>query len=176
MIKFAGKPKAVYSEEMIREKVGELAARLTADYSDKNPVLLGVLTGSFIFLADLCRQLKFACEIDFVRMDSYGKHTTSSGKPKLTMSPKLDLSDRYVIIVDEIVDTGLTLGELVEGVAALGAREVKVCALVDKRARRRVDIQPHYAGFTIEEGFLVGYGLDAAERRRNLPAIYLLDE
>lgn len=169
-----GKP--VFTEDAIRERVSELAARIDADFAGRVPVFVGVLTGSFIFIADLSRAVTIPCEIDFMRVESYGASTVSSGKPVITQPTKLDLAGRPVIVVDEIVDTGLTLRAIVEELSAKGAAEVRVCALVDKKAKRRVDVRVDYSGFEIEDGFLVGYGLDAAEKKRNLPAIWLLEE
>lgn len=167
---------ALFTEEAIRERVKTLAARIDADFAGRVPVFIGVLTGSFIFIADLCRAVKIPCEIDFMRVESYGAGTVSSGKPLITQPTKLDLKGKPVIVVDEIVDTGLTLKAIIEELSASGASEIKVCALVDKRAKRRTEVNVDYTGFVVEDGFLVGYGLDAAERKRNLPDIWLLEE
>jgi hypoxanthine phosphoribosyltransferase len=166
----------MFSEEAIKDRIRELATAIEEDYRGSAPVFVGVLSGSFIFLADLCRMITLDCEIDFVRVESYGKNTTSSGKPQLTLGLKLDLAGKPVIIVDEIIDTGLTLKSLVNEISALGPSSVKTCTLVDKKAHRRVDLEADYVGFSVDDGFLVGYGLDAAERKRNLPAIHLLEE
>lgn len=169
-------PKLVYSEEQISDRIRDLAGRIDRDFAGRTPVFVGVLTGSFIFIADLCRAVTIPCEIDFLRVESYGGSTTSSGEPRITQGTKLSLSGKPVIVVDEIVDTGLTLKTIVEELTAKGASEVRVCTLVDKKAHRRVEVAVDYVGFELKDGFLVGYGLDAAERRRNLPAIWLLDE
>ena len=164
------------SAERIHLRVTELAALIDADYSGRRPLLLGVLTGSFIFLADLCRHMRIECEIDFIRVESYGDNTTTCGSPDISMGTKLAVAGRPVILVDEIVDTGLTLEALLKKLEEMGALEVRVCALIDKKAHRRVQVKVDYAGFELEDGFLVGYGLDAAELKRNLPDIRLLEE
>lgn len=173
---FKSTSEPVYSKEAIAARVGELAASIEADYGGKQLVLVGVLTGSFIFLADLARELSLDCEIDFIRVESYGEGLVTSGAPRITTLTKLDLTGKEVLVVDEIVDTGLTLRALVDHLSQSGAASVKVAALVDKKTHRRVDVTVDYTGFEIEDGFLVGYGLDAAEKRRNLPAIYLLSD
>lgn len=160
----------------IKKRVTELAEAIDADYEGQTPVLLGVLTGSFIFLADLCREMKTRCEIDFVRVDSYGGGTTSSGDPALTLGAKLDLNGRAVLVVDEIIDTGLTLNLLLEKIKSMGAADVKTVALINKRAKREIPLEPDYTGFTVENGFLVGYGLDSAETMRNLPYIAISEK
>lgn len=165
--------RVLFSEEEIRQAVAGLAARIDADYAGKTPLLIGVLTGAFIFLADLSRALTVPCEIDFVRLDSYGAGTASSGSVRRTLECKTHVAGRDVIVVDEIVDTGLTLAAMLEDLRKAGAASVAVCTLVNKLARREVEVPTHYVGFTVEDGFLVGYGLDVAEGQRTLPAIYI---
>lgn len=165
--------KLLFSEEDIRGAVAGLASRIDEAYRGKNPLLVGVLTGAFIFLADLARAVTIPCEVDFVRVDSYGGGTVSSGVARRTLDCKTHVAGRHVVVVDEIVDTGVTLAALLEDLRGAGAASVAVCALVDKRARRKVEIEADFVGFTVEDGFLVGYGLDVAEARRTLPAIYL---
>lgn len=155
----------------IKKRISELAEIIDRDYEGRTPVLLGVLTGSFIFLADLCREMKIECEIDFVRVESYGGSTETSGNPIMTLGGKINLSGKPVLVVDEIIDTGLTLNMLLEKIRGMGAADVRTVALIDKKAGRKIAIEPDYTGFTVGDGFLVGYGLDAAETMRNLPHI-----
>lgn len=169
-------PKLVYSKEEIRARVAELAAQIEVDYAGRAPVFVGILTGSFIFIADLCRAINLPCEVDFMRVESYGSQTVTSGAARITQGTKLPLAGKPVIVVDEIVDTGLTLKAIVDELSANGVTDIRVCALIDKKASRRTEVAVDYVGFELNDGFLVGYGLDAAEHRRNLPDIWLLDE
>lgn len=166
--------KEVLSNEQIQQRIQEIATDITADYRGKKLVLLGVLNGAFIFLADLCRAIDLDMEIDFIRVASYGTETETSGTITLSKKPELNLKDKEVLLVEDIVDTGLTLAWLVEYFNNCGAHSVKVCTLVDKQERREVDVVADYVGFSINKGFLVGYGLDQAELYRNLPSIYTL--
>lgn len=168
--------RVLITRQEIDEACARLAARINEDYAGKRPVLLGVLTGAFIFTADLCRKVTIDCDIDFVRMESYGAATESSGTVKMTMDCKLDLKGREVIVVEEIVDTGLTLIKLIEELKRLEVGSVTICALVNKHARRQVEVPVGYAGIELDDGFLVGYGLDLAELKRNLPDIHVVEE
>jgi hypoxanthine phosphoribosyltransferase len=168
--------RVLFSSEEIDAACGRLAARIDEDFAGKRPVLLGVLTGAFIFTADLCRKVTIDCDIDFVRMESYGDATSSSGTVKMTMDCKLDLKGRDVIVVEEIVDTGLTLVKLIDELKRLGVGSVTICALVNKHARREVEVPVGYAGIELDDGFLIGYGLDLAELKRNLPDIYVVED
>lgn len=158
----------------IAAKVSCLAERLAADYSDKRPVLVGVLSGSVVFLADLIRQLPIAMTLDFVAARSYGGGTESSGTVELLAGPLEDVSGRHVLLVEDIVDTGLTVQHLKSHLESLGAASVKVCALLDKRSRRQVDVPLDYCGFEVPDQFVVGYGLDFAGQYRNLPFVATL--
>jgi hypoxanthine phosphoribosyltransferase len=137
-------------------------------------LFLGVLKGSFVFLADLVREVRVPCAVDFVRLSSYGSGTRSSQAVRLAMPWQESVSGRHVIVVEEIVDSGLTLARLLEDLRAGGPASVAVCALVDKVGRREVSVPVRYRGFLLEDGFLVGYGLDFGEKYRNLSAIYEL--
>ena len=161
----------LFTQEQIQAAVARLADEIDCDYSGREPVLLGVLTGAFIFLSDLARQMSIECNIDFVRLSSYGEDTRSSGEVARGMGCKLDLTGRHVLVVEEIVDSGLTLSELLKDLERSGAASVSVCTLVDKRGRREVEISVDYAGFVVQDGFLVGYGLDKAEKMRHLSDI-----
>ncbi len=158
--------------EELEKHVNRLADEINHDYADKHLVLVGVLKGSIVFLADLMRRLSMPVEIDFVRMSSYGMGAESSGTVHISKDVEVSIQDHHVLIVEDIIDTGYTLKYLVEHLASRNPKSVKVCALIDKYERRKVDFQADYVGLRLEKGFIVGYGLDYAERHRNLPAIY----
>jgi len=158
------------------ERITELGRVITGDYQGKSLVLLGVLNGAFIFAADLCRAIQLDVEIDFIRVASYGDSTESSGSIRLLMEPKLDLKGKDVLLVEDIVDTGTTMAWLQDHFRKCAANSVKICSLIDKAERRQAPVFVDYVGFALDHGFLVGYGLDCAERYRNLPAIYSLEK
>jgi hypoxanthine phosphoribosyltransferase len=164
----------VVSAEQIAARVEELAAQLSADYAGAVPVLVGALTGGFVFLADLVRRLTVAAEVDFVIARSYGRGVQSVGNVRIVWGPERDLSGRDVILVEDIVDTGLTAQRLVAHLRAGGARTVRVCALLDKPSGRRVEFAADYVGFEVPPAFVIGYGLDHAERHRGLPYVATL--
>ena len=167
--------KMLVSPEQMRRRVAEIGKEITADYQGKKLVMLGVLNGAFIFAADLCRSIDLDVEIDFIRVASYGDSTESSGSIRLLMEPRLDLTGKEILLVEDIVDTGTTMAWLLEHFHRSPANSVKICSLIDKSERRRVPVTVHYVGFELEHGFLVGYGLDCAERYRNLTGIYSLN-
>ncbi|WP_339137177.1 MAG: hypoxanthine phosphoribosyltransferase [Candidatus Electrothrix sp. GW3-4] len=161
----------------IKERVKSLGQQLTKDYAGTKPVMIGVLNGAFIFLADLVRAIDLPVEIDFIRVASYGQTRESSGSISLTKEPELDLEGKDVLLVEDIVDSGTTMVWLQEYFTTRQkAHSVKTCTLIDKNERRAVDIEIDYVGFQIEQGFLVGYGLDCAQSYRNLPQICSLEE
>ncbi|ADK84454.1 hypoxanthine phosphoribosyltransferase [Desulfarculus baarsii DSM 2075] len=162
----------VISPEQIRARVGQLADSLKADLGDERPVLLGVLKGCFMFFTDLARQLDLDADIDFVRLASYGAGIESSGRVHMVKSPEVELKGRTVIIVEDIVDTGLTMRWLIDHLAQLGPKRIKVCAFIDKPERRQTPVEIDYVGFHVPEGFLVGYGLDYNEKYRNLAGVF----
>lgn len=164
----------VLDADRIQARVRELAARMSADYAGKSPLLVGVLNGVFVFMSDLVRALSVPVQVDFVRLKSYGSSDTSSGRITMTKELELPVKDRDVVIVEDIADTGLTLRYLVGHVRSLGPASVKVCALIDKKERREVEIEVDYVGFEVDQGFLVGYGLDFNEDFRCRPEIYHL--
>ncbi len=168
--------KEVISQEQILLRIRELGQQLSLDYTGKQLVLLGVLKGAFIFIADLCRVIDLDFEIDFIRVASYGNETDSSGTIRLTKEPEVDLTGKDILLIEDIIDTGITMQWLGKHFKESGAKSVKICTLVDKSERRKVDIDINYSGFALTEGFLIGYGLDYAEKFRNLPAIYTLVE
>lgn len=165
----------IVDSRQIQQRVRELGRQITQDYHGRSLVLLGVLNGAFIFAADLCRAIALDLEIDFIRVTSYGASTESSGTIRLLKEPSIDLSGKDVLLVEDIVDTGTTMSWLQEHFRQSPARSVKICSLVDKKERRVVSVEVDYIGFALDRGFLVGYGLDCAERYRNLPAIYSLE-
>ena len=159
------------SEDEIKEKTRELGTQIGNDYKDRDLVLVGVLKGSFIFLSDLTRQISIDHDIDLVGASSY-EGTSSTGQIVFTKQPDLELEGRDVLLVEDIVDTGQTLVKIVEFVQLLNPRSVKICTLIDKQERREVELNVDYSCFTLEKGFIVGYGLDYNEKYRNLPAIF----
>ncbi len=164
--------KILFSTQEISEKVQQLGLKITEDYAGRTLVLIGVLNGAFIFLADLARAIDLPVEIDFIRVASYGDNTTTSGTIRLTKPPEIDLKGKDILLVEDIVDTGSTLAWLHQYFKEHQTGSVKICTLIDKHERRTVEVKVDYAGFQVEEGFLIGYGLDHAEQFRNLPAIY----
>lgn len=164
----------LFTEEQIQAKVQELAKRIKQDYRDKNPVLVCVLNGAFVFLADLMRHLDLTCTVDFVSWSSYGKDTSSSGVFRIMKDLETNVESKHVLIVEDIIDTGLTLHYLLDTVRARRPASVKVVALLDKPSRRRIEAKADYLGFQIPDAFVVGYGLDFAQRYRNLPFIAVL--
>lgn len=165
----------IISRLQLQAKVEELGRRITQDYQGRQLVLLGVLNGAFIFAADLCRQIDLDLEIDFIRVTSYGASTESSGTIHLLKEPSIDLAGKDLLLVEDIVDTGITMTWLQEHFRQSQAQTVRICSLIDKKERRKVPVEVDYIGFSLERGFLVGYGLDCAERYRNLPAVFGLD-
>jgi hypoxanthine phosphoribosyltransferase len=159
------------SAETIAARVKELGAELTRDYKDKNLVLVVVLKGSFIFASDLCRAIDGTLRIDFLGVRSYGEGTETSGVVQITQDLSRPIAGADVVIVEDIVDTGLTIAHLMDLFRTRNPRSVKVCSLLHKPARSRVAVDIDYLGFTIEDKFVVGYGLDFGERYRNLPYI-----
>lgn len=166
----------LFDEEQIRAAVKRLAEKISSDFDDEEIVFVSVLKGSFMFISDLMKEIKNPVVIDFIRATSYGCDTTTSGKVTLTKDLETDIADKNVIIIEDIIDSGLTLTAIREMLLARKPRALKICALVDKRSRRKVEIEGDYVGFSIDDGFIVGYGVDYAERYRNLPAIYVVEQ
>jgi len=164
----------VLTKEEIEAQVRRIAQVISADYKDRELILIGILKGAFIFLSDLIRQLSIPVKVDFMCASSYGDQTASSGRVKLSKDVEIEISNKDVLIVEDIVDTGLTLSYLVDYLKSSGAASVRICALIDKRERRETDVIVDYACHTVDKGFLVGYGLDYAEFYRNLPEVYHL--
>jgi hypoxanthine phosphoribosyltransferase len=150
------------------ERVAELGAAITADYEGRPPLLVGVLKGAFVFMSDLARAIALPVEVDVMAVASYGSGTTSSGVVRIVKDLDLDLTDRHVLVVEDIVDSGLTLSYLRRNLLARQPASLEVCALLVKEGRQRAKLDLRYVGFTIPGQFVVGYGLDVAERYRNL--------
>ncbi|HRR41075.1 MAG TPA: hypoxanthine phosphoribosyltransferase [Syntrophales bacterium] len=168
--------KVLYPRDVISRRVAEVAEEISRDYRGREPVLIGVLKGAFIFMADLVRGLKVPCVIDFVRVASYGSGSTSSGNVVIKKDIETDITGKDVLIIEDIVDTGITMRFLVEKLKERNPRSLKVCAFIDKRGRREVEFEADYVGFTMEDGFVVGYGLDFDEKSRFHPEVYVVDE
>jgi hypoxanthine phosphoribosyltransferase len=166
----------LYPHAEIDSAVKRLASEITRDYHDKNPLLIGILKGSFIFLADLVRRLDFTLEIEFIRLSSYGSGRKTSGKVKVVQGLRTAVGGRHVLVVEDIVDTGLTVAFLLDYLKKKKATSVRLCAFTDKPSRRRITVDIDYTGFTVPDKFLVGYGLDCDEKYRNLPDICYLEE
>ena len=164
------------SRRQIQRRVKELAAQIRDDYGDRRPLLVGVLKGAFVFLADLIRALDIPLEVDFIRVSSYGSGTKSSGEVTIGHHITTDIAGRPVLLVEDIVDTGLTMDVIRRYLEELGAAEVRVCALLARRSALKAGARIDYLGFAIPEGFVVGYGLDYAQQYRYLPEIFVLEE
>ena len=165
------------SADAIARRVAELGDRITSDYREygNDLVLLGVLKGSFLFLADLCRAIPLPLSVDFIGIASYGDETKSSGVVKITSDLTRPIEDKHVVIVEDIIDTGLTLDYLIENLATRKPASVKLCSLLHKAERTERNVIIDYLGFTVPDKFVVGYGLDAAQKYRNLPFIGHID-
>ncbi|MCJ7616903.1 MAG: hypoxanthine phosphoribosyltransferase [Desulfobacterales bacterium] len=164
----------VLNEDEIEKMVADIAQKISDDYKNSELVLIGVLKGAFVFLSDLIRQITIPVKIDFVGISSYGSNTVSSGKINLTRDIEIDIKNKDVLIIEDIVDTGLTLKYLIDYLKSFAPKSVKICALLDKHERRKTEINIDYPCHKIEKGFIVGYGIDYDENYRNLPAIYQL--
>jgi hypoxanthine phosphoribosyltransferase len=160
----------------LAHRVRELGAEISRDYAGKDVLLIGVLKGAVFFLADLMRQLEVDCEVDFMAVSSYGSSTDSSGVVRILKDLDAAIEDRHVLIVEDIVDSGLTLSYLFRMLGARSPASLEVCALLTKPDRREVDMPIRYVGFEIPNKFAIGYGLDHAERYRNLPYVAVLNE
>jgi len=164
----------LFSQEELDRRVSELAEQINRDYADKEILLVSVLRGSFIFMADLARKITRPCRIDFMSVSSYGKGTSSSGQVQITKDLSEDISGLHVIVIEDILDSGNTLSYLLRILEQRHPASIRLCTLLDKPDRRKVEVAVHYSGFTIPDAFVVGYGLDYAERYRNLPYIGIL--
>jgi hypoxanthine phosphoribosyltransferase len=163
-------------EETLQTRIRELGAELSADYAGKELLLVGVLKGAVFFMADLMRQLTVPCEVDFMAISSYGAASDSSGVVRILKDLDIPIENRHVLVVEDIIDSGLTLSYLMRNLTARRPATLEVCALLTKPDRREIDVPVRYVGFEIPNRFVVGYGLDLAERYRNLPYVGVLQE
>ena len=164
----------LFTEGQLKKRVDEIARQIEADYVGREIMLISVLRGSFIFMADLCRAIRLPCTLDFMSVSSYGTGTTSSGQVQITKDLSEDITGRHVIVVEDILDSGNTLSYLLNILEHRHPASVRLCTLLDKPDRRTKPVDLHYRGFTIPDAFVVGYGLDYAEKYRNLPYIGIL--
>lgn len=166
--------RVLFSEEAIDRRLGEMAGQINRDYAGREPMLISVLRGSFVFMADLTRKIQLPCTVDFMAVSSYGKGTSSSGQVQITKDLSDDIEGKDILVVEDILDSGNTLSYLMKILQARHPASMKLCTLLDKPSRRTVPVEVDYVGFTIPDEFVVGYGLDFAERYRNLPYIGIL--
>jgi hypoxanthine phosphoribosyltransferase len=162
--------------DQLQRRVRELGQQISADYEERNPLLIGVLKGAVFFLADLMREITVPCEVDFMAISSYGSATQSSGVVRILKDLDRAIEGRHVLIVEDIVDSGLTLQYLMRNLGARKPASLEVCALLTKPERRKVDLPTRYLGFEIPDKFAIGYGLDFGEHYRNLPYVAALEE
>jgi hypoxanthine phosphoribosyltransferase len=164
------------SRDEIAKTVDRLACEIKRDYQDRQPLVIGLLKGSFVFMADLVRRLDLPLELDFVRLSSYGCARETSGKVRVVQGLQIHVKGRDILVVEDIVDTGITISFLLDYLKKKKPASLKLCALADKPSRRRVPVPVDYLGFTVPDEFVVGYGLDCDERFRNLPDIYVMED
>lgn len=168
--------KVLFDEQQIKTRINELAQQIIKDYQDTNPVIISILKGGFVFMADLVRSISIPIEIDFLAISSYGSGTSSSGVVKIKKDIDIDITGRDVIIVEDIVDSGLSLQYIRDYIGKHKPSSIKVCVLLDKPKAHKIDVSFEYVGFEIGTEFVVGYGLDYNEKYRNLPYIGILKE
>jgi len=173
---FQSQLKILVSRDQIAKTVTRLALEINRDYQGKQPLLISVLKGSFVFMADLIRQLDLPLELDFVKLASYGAARESSGKVRVFQGVKTPVKGRDVLVIEDIVDTGITISFLLDYLDKKRPASLKLCALTDKPSRRRVTVPIDYLGFSVPNKFIVGYGLDCDEKFRNLPHICTLED
>lgn len=174
MERMFGRP--IVTQEQMRTRIRELGRQISADYAGRDLVLVGVLKGAYAFYADLARAIRIPVRVDFIVVASYGSRSKTSGKVKLVTELTEDIKGRDVLLVEDIVDSGLTVQHLVNSLARKKPRSIKVCTLLSKPDRRQVDVQVEYVGFKIPNQYVVGYGLDYRQKYRNLPYLAVLDQ
>jgi len=172
----SGIKKILIDEDTLQAKVRELGAKITEDYEGKNLLLICVLKGAAVFVSDLMKRINLPLEIDFMAVSSYGSDTKSSGVVRILKDLDKGIEGKHLLIVEDIIDSGLTLSYLIENHKARGPESVEVCTILDKPDRRKVDMNIRYTGFQVPDEFVVGYGLDYAEKYRNLPYVAVLKE
>ena len=170
-----GVSKVLLDEDAVATRVAELGSEVSGDYAGKDLLLVGVLKGAVFFMADLMRQLTIPCEVDFMAISSYGASTDSSGVVRILKDLDINIEGRDVLVVEDIIDSGLTLSYLMRMLESRNPASLEVCALLTKPARREIDVPVRYTGFEIPNEFVIGYGLDFGERYRNLPYVAVLD-
>jgi hypoxanthine phosphoribosyltransferase len=166
--------RVLISEEDLKQRIKELGAKITEEYKGRDLMIVGVLKGCMLFLSDLVREIKLPLTMDFMVVSSYGSATKSSGVVRIIKDLERDITNKDVLIVEDIVDTGLTLSYLIENLKSRNPKSVKLCTLLDKPDRRKADVDINYLGYTIPDEFVVGYGLDYDEVYRNLPFVCIL--
>ena len=171
-----GVGEVLISEEKLRERVAELGREIAAEYEGRDLLLIGVLKGAVFFMADLMRELPLPCEVDFMAISSYGSATDSSGVVRILKDLDINIEDRHVLIIEDIIDSGLTLSYLMRNLNSRAPASLEVCALFVKESAHKIRKSVRYVGFEIPDRFVVGYGLDFAERYRNLPYLAVLDD
>ena len=169
-----GVSEVLIDEDALRSRIAELGEEISRDYTGREPLLIGVLKGAVFFMADLMRQLTIPCEVDFMAISSYGASTDSSGVVRILKDLDINIEGRHVLVVEDIIDSGLTLSYLVRNLESRGPASLAVCALLTKPERREIEVPVRYVGFEIPNRFVIGYGLDFAERYRNLPYVGVL--
>ena len=162
------------SAEEIQARTAELGAQISRDFDGREPLFVGVLKGCFVFMADLMRSVTIPCSVDFMAVSSYGGGTSTSGKVRMLKDVSVDLRGRHVVILEDILDSGVTLSHVCAHLREMGPASLKICTLLDKPSRRQTDVKADYVGFTIPNEFVVGYGLDYDEHYRNLPYVGIL--
>jgi hypoxanthine phosphoribosyltransferase len=170
-----GVREVLIDEDRLRQRVAELGDEISADYAGRDLLLIGVLKGAVFFMADLMRHLTVPCEVDFMAISSYGAATDSSGVVRILKDLDINIEGREVLVVEDIIDSGLTLSYLMRNLEAREPASLEICALMTKPDRREIDVPVRYVGFEIPNRFVIGYGLDFAERYRNLPYVAVLD-
>jgi hypoxanthine phosphoribosyltransferase len=170
-----GVSKVLLEEDVVAARVAELGSEISTDYAGKDLLLVGVLKGAVFFMADLMRQLTIPCEVDFMAISSYGASTDSSGVVRILKDLDINIEGRDVLVVEDIIDSGLTLSYLTRNLESRTPASLEICALLTKPERREIDVHVRYTGFEIPNEFVIGYGLDFGERYRNLPYVAVLD-
>ena len=172
----SGVGEVLIEEDALQERVAALGQELSSDYSGRDLLLIGVLKGAVFFMADLMRHITVPCEVDFMAISSYGASTDSSGVVRILKDLDINIEGRHVLVVEDIIDSGLTLSYLMRNLEARGPESLEICALLTKPDRREMDVPVRYIGFEIPDRFVIGYGLDFAERYRNLPYVAVLSD
>jgi hypoxanthine phosphoribosyltransferase len=171
-----GVTEILIDEERLQARIAELGEEISTDYAGRAPLLIGVLKGAVFFMSDLMRRMTVPCEIDFMAVSSYGATTDTSGVVRILKDLDLDIEGRDVLVVEDIIDSGLTLNYLMRNLESRSPASLEICALLTKPERRQIEVPVRYVGFEIPNKFVIGYGLDFAERYRNLPYVGVLDE